>query len=63
MRTFPARTLLAILASAITACGRNQANVATSPGIYPITLTATGASQGSSTPFTQTITLGATITP
>ncbi len=63
LRTFLSLALLAILTSGVTACGPDRFIQATSPGTYPITLTATGASQGSSTPTTQTINLDATITP
>jgi Bacterial Ig-like domain (group 3) len=54
-------TLLAILTSAITACGPDHFIPATPPGTYPITFTATD--QGSSTPTTHTLTLNAVITP
>jgi hypothetical protein len=55
-------TLLAILATATTACGPDHF-IPITIGTFPITFTATGTSQGSSTPITHTLTLNATITP
>ncbi len=62
-RTILTLTLLAILASATTACGPDHFIAATSPGTYPITFTATGTSQGTSAPITHTVTINATISP
>jgi parallel beta-helix repeat protein len=55
--------LLAIVTGATTACGPDHFVAATSPGTYPITFTATGTNQGSSTPITRTLTLNVVITP
>jgi hypothetical protein len=63
LRTLLTLTCLAILTSAITACGPDHFIEAPSPGSYPITFTATGTNQGSSTPITQTITVDATLRP
>ena len=63
LRTLLALIFLAILASATTACGPDHFVNLNEPGTYPITITATGANQGSSTPITHTLTLDATITP
>lgn len=63
LRTLLTLTLLAVLASATTACGPDQFIEATSPGTYPITFTATGTTQGSSTPVTQILHLTVLLTP
>jgi hypothetical protein len=63
LRTLLTLTLLAVLASATTACGPDQFIEATSPGTYPITFTATGTNQGSSTPVTQILHLTVLLTP
>jgi hypothetical protein len=56
-------TLLAILTGAVTACGPDHFIAANSPGTYPITFTATGTNQGSSTAITHSLTLDAVVTP
>ncbi len=61
IRTLLTLTLLAVLASATTACGPDHFVTATSPGTYPITFTATN--QGSSIAITHSLTLNAVITP
>jgi hypothetical protein len=54
--------LLAILTTAVTGCGPDIYYAATPPGTYPITVTATGATQGSSSPATHTLSLNVVIT-
>jgi hypothetical protein len=63
LRTLLTLTLLAVLASATTACGPDQFIAAMPPGTYPITFTATGTNQDSSTSITHSLTLNAVITP
>ena len=63
LRTLLSLTLLAILASATTACGPNEFIAATPAGTYPITFTATGTSQGNSMPIAHTTTVDVTLTP
>jgi hypothetical protein len=55
-------TLLAIVATALTACGPDHF-IPITTGTFPITFTATGTSQGDPTPITHTVTIQATITP
>jgi hypothetical protein len=55
--------LLAVLTTALTACGPDVYYAATPPGTYPITVTATGTSQGGSAPTTHTLPLNIVITP
>jgi hypothetical protein len=62
LRTLLSLTLLAILATATTACGPDQF-IPITTGTYPITFTATGTDQGASTPTTHTLTINATLTP
>jgi hypothetical protein len=62
LRAILSLTLLAILATATTACGSNNA-IPITTGTFPLTFTATGASQGASTPITHTVTINATIAP
>jgi hypothetical protein len=62
LRTLIALTCLAILAGATTACGPDHFIVVTT-GTYPLTFTATGTDQGTSTPITHTLTINATIAP
>lgn len=62
LRTLLALTCLAILTGATTACGPDHFISATT-GTYPITFTATGTNQGSSTPITHTLTINATLAP
>jgi parallel beta-helix repeat protein len=57
LRKLLALTCLAILASATTACGPDRYIEATSPGTYPITFTAIGTNQGSSTSISHTLTI------
>ncbi len=60
-KTLLGLTLLAIVASFSSACGHSSSP--SDAGTYPITFTATGTSQGSSTPITHTLTVNATIAP
>ncbi len=62
MRAILSLALLAILTTATTACGPDHF-ISITTGSYPITFTATGTSQGTSTPITHTVTINATITP
>ena len=62
LRAILTLTLLAILATATTACGPDHF-IPITTGTYPITFTATGTSQGTSTPITHTVTVNATIAP
>lgn len=62
VRTILSLALLAVLASATTACGPDHF-IPITTGTYPITFTATGTSQGTSTPVTHRLTINATITP
>jgi hypothetical protein len=62
LRAILSLTLLAILATAPPACGSNNA-IPITTGTFPLTFTATGASQGASTPITHTVTINATIAP
>jgi hypothetical protein len=61
LRTLLSLTLLAILATATTACGPDHF-IPITTGVYPLTFTATGTDQGTSTPITHTLTINATIT-
>jgi hypothetical protein len=66
-RRSPLRSLVLLLclaaaATALTACGSDIYYPATPPGLYPITLTATGTNQGSSTPTAHTLVVNANIT-
>ncbi|MGA7155862.1 MAG: FG-GAP-like repeat-containing protein [Acidobacteriaceae bacterium] len=54
--------VLAVLASITTACGPDHF-IPITTGTYPITFTATGTSQGTTTPITHTLTLNATLQP
>jgi hypothetical protein len=54
---------LAAATTALTACGSDIYYPATPPGIYPITVTATGTNQGASASTTHTLLLNANITP
>jgi ABC-type enterochelin transport system permease subunit len=62
LRAILSLALLAILATATTACGPDQF-IPITTGTYPITFTATGTSQGTSTAITHTLTINAIITP
>jgi TctA family transporter len=62
LRALLLTSVLAILGSFTTACGPDHF-IPITTGIYPITFTATGTSQGSTTPITHTLTLSADITP
>ena len=62
LRTLLSLTLLAILATTTTACGPDHF-IPITTGVYPLTFTATGTDQGTSTPITHTLTINATITP
>jgi hypothetical protein len=62
LRLLLSLALFAVLTSTITACGPDHYIEATPPGTYPINLTATGTSQGSTTPITHTLTVNAIIT-
>ncbi len=62
LRAILSLTLLAIVATALTACGPDQF-IPITTGTFPITFTATGTSQGDPTPITHTVTIQATITP
>jgi uncharacterized protein (DUF2141 family) len=62
LRMLLSLTLLAVLSTTLTACGADQF-IPITTGTYPITLTATGTNQGSSTPTTHTLTVDAIITP
>jgi len=55
-------TLLAFLASATAACGPDHF-IPITTGTFPITFTATGTSQGTSTPITHTVSINVTIVP
>jgi hypothetical protein len=55
--------LLALLSTALTACGPDIYVVATPPGTYPITVTATGTAPGTSAPITHTLPFNIVITP
>jgi parallel beta-helix repeat protein len=63
LRTILSLALLAVVTSAITACGPDHFITATSPGTYLITFTATGTNQGSSIAITHSLTLNAVIAP
>jgi hypothetical protein len=63
LRTLLSLGLLAILASATTACGPDQFININIAGTYPITFTASGSSLPSTTLTTHTLTVNATITP
>lgn len=63
VRTLFTLTLLAVLASATTACGPDTYIAATPPGTYPITFSATGTHQGGTTPITQVLHLTVLLTP
>jgi parallel beta-helix repeat protein len=63
IRTLLTLTLLAVLASATTACGPDTYIATTAPGTYPITFSATGTNQGSTTPITQVLHLSVLLTP
>jgi len=54
--------LLAILTTATTACGPDHF-IPITTSTFPIAFTATGTSQGATTPITHTVTIQATITP
>jgi hypothetical protein len=62
LRALLSLALLAVLATATTACGPDHF-IPITTGTYPITFTATGTSQGASTPITHTVTINGTITP
>jgi hypothetical protein len=62
LRAILSLTLLAILATATTACGPDHF-IPITTGTFPITFTATGTSQGTTTPITHTTTINATIAP
>jgi hypothetical protein len=55
--------VLATITTALTACGPDIYVVATPPGTYPITVTATGAAPGTSAPITHTLPFNIVITP
>jgi hypothetical protein len=62
LRTILSLALLAILTTATTACDPDHF-IPITTGTFPITFTATGTSQGTSTPITHTLTINASITP
>ncbi|MGD0648392.1 MAG: Ig-like domain repeat protein [Acidobacteriaceae bacterium] len=62
LRAILSLALLAILTTTTTACGPDHF-IPITTGTYPLTFTATGTSQGTSTPITHTVTINATITP
>jgi len=62
LRALLSLVLLAILATATTACGPDHF-IPITTGTFPITFTATGTSQGTNTPITHTVTINATIVP
>jgi len=62
IRTLLTLALLAIITTATTACGPDHF-IPITTGTFPITFTATGTSQGTSTPITHTVTINATIAP
>ena len=62
LRALLTLSLLTILTTATTACGPDHF-IPITTGTYPLTFTATGTSQGTSTPITHTVTINATITP
>jgi hypothetical protein len=55
--------ILAILAASTTACGNDIAYPATQPGSYPFTITATGTTNGATTPTTHTLNITLILTP
>ena len=62
LRALLSLALLAILATATTACGPDH-YIPITTGTFPITFTATGTSQGTTTSITHTVTINATIAP
>ena len=62
LRAILSLALLAVLATATTACGPDHF-IPITTGTFPITFTATGTSQGTNTPITHTVTINATIVP
>jgi len=54
---------LAILAASTTSCGNDVFFPTTPPGTYPFTITATGTTQGATTPTTHTLTINLDLLP
>jgi hypothetical protein len=55
--------VLAIVASSTTACGPDLFYATTQPGAYALTITATGTTEGATTPTTHTLNITLNITP
>ena len=56
-------SILVVLAASTSACGPDKFYAATPPGNYPLTITATGTSSGSSSPVTHTLNITLVLTP
>jgi hypothetical protein len=62
-RTLLLLLCIAVATTALTACGSDVYYAATPPGLYPITVTATGTNQGSPIPTTHQLNITLNITP